>query len=44
MSSPVLAFASIFLSLLIGEHPVEVIVGDPVARVELLLGTVAPRL
>lgn len=44
MSTPVLAFVSVFLSLVLGEHRVEVAVTDVVARVEIqlndrLLGT-----
>jgi hypothetical protein len=37
MSSPILAFATVFLSLTFGEHPIEVLVAEPVARVEMLL-------
>lgn len=37
MSSPIVAFVSIFLSLTMGVHPVEVLVSDEVERVELWL-------
>ena len=37
MSSTIIAFASIFLSLTIGPHPVEVLVGDEVHAVEIWL-------
>ena len=37
MSSPIVAFVTIFLSLTMGVHPVEVLVGDGVERVEIWL-------
>ncbi len=45
MSSPTVAFVSIFLSLTLGVHPVEVLVGDDVDQVEIwldyrLIGTI----
>ena len=37
MSTPALAFVSVFLSLVLGQHPVEVAVSDAVHSVEILL-------